>query len=143
MRLASCLRGVRGRLSHRKGGGDLAQTQGNEELHNPGDDECQDADLRSSIDETLAKVALMRGLAMVAESGEKHTNNVSGPGVGDGEAETKSREPVELTSQVRPMAICSQDGIVEVVPNDGTFGNAFAITFDRFALHGRLLSGRH
>jgi hypothetical protein len=58
MPLASCRRGVRGRLSHRKGGGDLAQTQGNEELHNPGDDECQNADLRSPIDEALAKVAL-------------------------------------------------------------------------------------
>lgn len=80
---------------------------------------------------------------MVAESGEEHTNNVSGPGVGDGEAETKSREPVELALQVRSMTVCSQDSIIEVVPDDGAFGNAFAITFNRFAFHGGFLSSRH
>ena len=80
---------------------------------------------------------------MVAEGGEEHTNNVSSPGVGDGEAKTKGREPVELTLQVRSMTVCSQDSIVEVVPNDGALGNAFAITFDRFAFHGGLFGDRH
>lgn len=140
---ASSLRGVRGRLSHREGGGDLAQTQGDEELHNPGHDECQNTDLRSSIDQALSKIALTRRLAMVAKSGKKHTNNVSSPGVGDGETKTQRREPVELASQVWSMAVCSQDGIVEVVPDDGTFGNAFAITFHRFAFHGGLFGDRH
>lgn len=143
MPLASWRTGVRGRLSHRKRGGDLTQTQGDEKLHNPCDDECQNTDLRSSVDQTLAKVALAIWLAMVAEGGEECTNDVSGPGVGDGEAETKSGEPVELTLQVRSVAVCSQDSIIEVVPDDGAFGNAFAVTFDRFAFHGGFLSSRH